>query len=452
MLHKLPNDLLYLLLSKYIDKFEDIQQLSKIPQLHSFIAACGFTLIVIAESTASKYGGKRFRNKNIETTNSFTVTIPDCLLQDRRNPNLLYPVPLQNKLILQHHITEELISKIHKQYTYLVIELHDYTTKFQYSQLLYRLPPNFVFKRYEAMYPNPPIVTHINLIHTIAGNIMPGVRSENKSDSFLSELLPVYPGTTTSFSFQKNIPLTATTHPLSLPLQPSQLPITYDDSRKEVSIRTYGWLASFRYNVSCKSYDLNSTAYFHRTSRFREWVDWEKKVRNSTGYFLKEDTYPSNFSLDLVFISDSSIHDESGEYGLIFGHLKKFCRKFIKTNNSIVATELNRKLEKLCHDMSIRSFEHLKELEKQFLHTTANTYNRSNEEYENEDDEVKIMICRLIYKQFYNYQKLVKESVTDPYSKTHCEYLKEYGTFLIKLVCHWEENELNVIRFRKFDS
>ncbi|KAH3688381.1 hypothetical protein WICPIJ_000634, partial [Wickerhamomyces pijperi] len=150
--------------------------------------------------------------------------------------------------------------------------------------------------------------------------------------------------------------------------------------------------------------------------------------------------------------SNSSIHGEYGEYGLIFGHIKKFCRKFIKTSSSIVATELNTKLEKLCHDMSIRSFEHLKEMEERFLNTTVTTYKGISEEYENEDDEIKVMICMLIYKQFYKYQKLVETSDTDPHSKTHWEYLKEYRSFLIKLICHWEQNELNVIRFRKFDS
>ncbi|KAH3684492.1 hypothetical protein WICPIJ_004542, partial [Wickerhamomyces pijperi] len=186
--------------------------------------------------------------------------------------------------------------------------------------------------------------------------------------------------------------MTATTHPLSLPSDPSQLPITYDESNKEVSIRTYGWLARYMFNFPEEFYDSSSAAYFDSSSRFQGWVDWEKEERNLPGYVLKEDTYPSNFSLDLVFISNSSIHGEYGEYGLIFGHLKKFCHKFIKTSNSstVQATELNMKLEKLCHDMSIRSFEHLKEMEERFLNTTVTTY-KDIYEYENEDDEIKVM-------------------------------------------------------------
>ncbi|KAH3688068.1 hypothetical protein WICPIJ_000961 [Wickerhamomyces pijperi] len=143
-----------------------LKNLAKVQELQPLISSFVHVLAVTNESTYALTKGQLLNGNQVQTTSYTKIVIPDELCK-RGN---VEPLPelnpaAQKRRVSTNYITEDVLHPIiSNRKKVLIIELHDYTTRFKDQVMLYRLPTQ-IFTTDIANGICPNVRVHIDVVN-----------------------------------------------------------------------------------------------------------------------------------------------------------------------------------------------------------------------------------------------------------------------------------------------
>ncbi|KAH3674363.1 hypothetical protein WICPIJ_009570 [Wickerhamomyces pijperi] len=237
-----------------------LKNLAKVHELQPLISSFVHVLAVTNESTYALTKGQLLNGNQVQTTSYTKIVIPDELCK-RGN---VEPLPelnpaAQKRRVSTNHITDDVLHPIiSNSKSVLIIELHDYTTRFKDQVMLYRLPTQiFSTDITKSICPNVrvhiDVVNPKNKVHEMID--LDKFREMNQGSNHLSEcekdqceLLRALAQVIPQFKpFQDDVDQSFVDWVFGR--ETPNEPIKFDSQCNEVTIKTYGNLSNAYINI-----------------------------------------------------------------------------------------------------------------------------------------------------------------------------------------------------------